>query len=68
MLEEVTAWRVCPFDSVYPIVYFDALLVKSREEGAAKTRAVYVALAIDMQGENRCWACGSRRRRGPFRG
>ncbi len=27
------------------------MFVKSREEGAAKTRAVYVALAIDMQGE-----------------
>ncbi len=51
VLEEVTAWQARPLDSVYPIVYFDALFVKSREEGAAKTRAVYVALAIDMQGE-----------------
>ena len=51
VLEEVNAWQARPLESVYPIVYFDALFVKSREEGAAKTRAVYVALAIDMQGE-----------------
>ena len=51
VLEEVTAWQARALESVYPIVYFDALFVKSREEGAAKTRAVYVALAIDMQGE-----------------
>ena len=51
VLEEVNAWQGRALESVYPIVYFDALFVKSREEGAAKTRAVYVALAIDMQGE-----------------
>ena len=51
VLEEVNAWQGRPLESVYPIVYFDVLFVKSREEGAAKTRAVYVALAIDMQGE-----------------
>ena len=33
------------------IVYFDALFVKSREEGS--TRAVYVALAIDIEGEKK---------------
>ena len=51
VLEEVNAWQARPLESVYPIVYFDALFVKSREEGSVKTRAVYVALAIDMQGE-----------------
>ena len=53
VLEEVTAWQARPLESVYPIVYFDALFVKSREEDAVKTRAVYVALAIDMQGEKK---------------
>ena len=51
VLEDAKAWQARPLESVYPIVYFDALFVKSREEGVAKTRAVYVALAIDMQGE-----------------
>ena len=51
VLEEVKAWQARPLQKVYPIVYFDALMVKSREEGSVKTRAVYVALAIDMDGE-----------------
>ena len=53
VLEEVTAWQARPLERVYPIVYFDALFVKSREEGSVKARAVYVALAIDMQGEKK---------------
>lgn len=51
VMEEVQAWQSRPLESVYPIVYFDALFVKSREEGVAKTRAVYVALAINIHGE-----------------
>ena len=53
VLEEVTAWQARPLERVYPIVYFDALFVKSREEGSVKTRAVYVALAIDIEGEKK---------------
>ena len=53
VLEEVTAWQARPLDRVYPIVYFDALFVKSREEGSVKRRAVYVALAIDIEGEKK---------------
>ena len=53
VLEEVTAWQARPLDRVYPIVYFDALFVKSREEESVKRRAVYVALAIDIEGEKK---------------
>ena len=53
VLEEVTAWQARPLERVYPIVYFDALFVKSREEGSVKTRAVYVALAIDIEGDKK---------------
>ena len=53
VLEEVTAWQARPLERVYPIVYFDALFVKSREEGSVKRRAVYVALAIDIEGEKK---------------
>ena len=51
LLEEVKAWQARPLEKVYPIVYFDVLFVESREEGSVQTRSVYVALAIDMQGE-----------------
>ena len=37
VLEEVTAWQARPLDRVYPIVYFDALFVKSREEGSGRS-------------------------------
>ena len=50
VLEEVTAWRNRPLEALYPIVFFDALRVKVRDEGIVKTKAVYVALALDTEG------------------
>jgi transposase-like protein len=51
VLEEVKAWRTRPLAAVYPILYFDALFVKSRQDGAVKNKAVYVALGINLDGE-----------------
>jgi putative transposase len=51
VLEDVKAWRSRPLSEVYPILYFDALVVKSRQEGPVKNRAVYLALGINLQGE-----------------
>ena len=45
------AWRGRALGAVYPIVYFDALYAKSRQDGAVKNKAVYLALGIDMEGE-----------------
>jgi putative transposase len=50
VLEEVRAWQSRPLDTVYPIVYLDALVVKMREQGQVQNRAVYVAIGINMQG------------------
>ena len=44
-------WQARPLASVYPILYFDALFVKSRQEGPVQTQAVYLALGIPMDGE-----------------
>ena len=44
--EEVRAWQSRPLAAVYPILYFDALYVKSREDGPVKNKAVYLAAAI----------------------
>lgn len=49
--EEVTAWQNRCLDAVYPIVYFDAIVVKIRHEGKVSNRAIYLALAIDMEGK-----------------
>src|SRR5438552_3725721 len=51
VLDEVRTWQSRPLASVYPILYFDALFVKSREEGAVQTKAVYLALGVTMDGE-----------------
>jgi putative transposase len=51
VLDEVRTWQARPLASVYPILYFDALFVKSRQEGAVQTKAVYLALGVTMDGE-----------------
>jgi putative transposase len=51
VLEEVRVWQSRPLSAVYPIGYFDALFVKSRQEGMVKTKAVYLALGVNLEGE-----------------
>jgi len=51
VLEEVKEWQNRPLDALYPIVFFDALRVKVRDEGIVKSKAVYVALALDTEGQ-----------------
>nr|PZN72632.1 MAG: IS256 family transposase [Pseudomonadota bacterium] len=51
VLEEVREWQNRPLEAVYPIVFFDALRVKIRDEGMVKNKAVYVALAYNGDGE-----------------
>jgi putative transposase len=51
VLEDVQAWRTRPLEAVYPIVYFDALRVKVREDRSVKNLACYLALGVDCDGE-----------------
>lgn len=50
VLDEVTTWQQRPLDRVYPVVIFDALRVKIRDEGVVRNKAVYLALGIDRDG------------------
>jgi putative transposase len=50
VLEEVTAWQQRPLAPCYPVIFFDALRVKIRDEGAVKTKAVYLALGVSPDG------------------
>lgn len=43
---EVTAWQARPLEVMYPVVFFDALGVKIREEAVVRNKAVYVALGV----------------------
>ena len=50
VLEEVTEWQNRPLDVCYPIVFFDCLRVKIRDEGFVRNKAVYIALGILADG------------------
>ena len=51
VIEEVREWQNRPLDCVYPVVIFDALRVKIRDEGIVRNKAVYLALGISTGGE-----------------
>jgi len=46
VLEEVAEWQNRPLDACFPLVFFDAIRVKIREEGFVRNKAVYIALGI----------------------
>ena len=48
--EELREWRSRPLEAVYPLVYFDALRVKIREEGVVQNKAVHLAIGITALG------------------
>jgi transposase-like protein len=51
VLDEVRDWQGRPLEPVYPVVFFDALRVKIRDEGTVKNKAVYVALGLKPSGD-----------------
>jgi putative transposase len=46
VVAEVTAWQARPLEPMYPVVFFDALRVKIRDESVVRSKAVYLALAV----------------------
>jgi putative transposase len=50
VLEAVVEWQNRPLERSYPVIYFDALRVKIRDEGSVKNKAVYLALGIASDG------------------
>lgn len=46
VLDEVAEWQNRPLDPLFPIVFFDAIRVKIRDEGFVRNKAVYIALGI----------------------
>jgi len=51
VLDEVKIWQQRPLNSIYPIVYLDCLIVRSRDTGAIQNKAVYLALGVNSDGE-----------------
>jgi putative transposase len=50
VLDEVRAWQSRPLDSVYPILYLDALQVKVKSQGRVQNKAIYLAFGVNLQG------------------
>ena len=50
VLETVAEWQNRPLEPMYPLVFFDALRVKIRDEGLVRNKAVYVALGVTPEG------------------
>ena len=46
VMAEVTAWQSRPLEPMYPVVFFDALRVKIREDAVVRSKAVYLALGV----------------------
>jgi putative transposase len=50
VIDEVRAWQTRPLDSIYPIVYLDAIQVKVKSQGRVVNRAIYPAFGVNLQG------------------
>jgi putative transposase len=50
-MDETKAWQARALEALYPIVYQDCIHVKTRDTGAVRAKAVYLALGINMAGE-----------------
>lgn len=51
VLDEVKQWQQRPLDALYPVVYLDCLVVRSRDSGPVQNKSVYLALGINTDGE-----------------
>jgi transposase-like protein len=69
VVTEVIAWQARPLEPMYPVVFFDALRVKIKDEGVVRNKAVYLALGVaPPMAPAIFWACGSRTPKGPSSG
>lgn len=50
VMDAVKEWQARPLEACYPLIFFDAIRVKIRDEGFVRNKAVYVALGIQPDG------------------
>ena len=51
VMAEALSWQNRPLETMYPVVFFDALRVKIRDDGVVSNKAVYLALGIQADGQ-----------------
>lgn len=50
IIDLAAQWRARPLESLYPIVFFDAIYYKVRQDGRIVSKAAYTCLGIDQKG------------------
>jgi len=50
ILPEIEQWQSRPLESVYPILWLDAIHYKVRQDNAIKTKAVYCLIGLNREG------------------
>ena len=50
VIDEVRAWQTRPLDSLYPIIYLDALMVKVRDGAHVINKAIYLVIGVNIEG------------------
>lgn len=68
VLEEVAAWQQRPLDPAYPLVFFDAIRVKIRDEGMVRNKAIHIALGVWPTAPRWSWGYGWNRMKAPNSG
>jgi putative transposase len=51
VLQDVRAWQSRTLDAIYPIIYLDCIMVKVRADKGIVNKAVYLALAVNVEGQ-----------------
>jgi putative transposase len=50
IIDEVESWQNRGLDKIYPVIFLDCIVVKCKEDNRVINKAVYLALAINMDG------------------
>jgi putative transposase len=51
VMESATEWQARPLQNVYPIIFFDAIHYKVKENGKVVSKASYTCLGVDLEGK-----------------
>ena len=51
VMDEVLIWQNRPLEPVYPIIYLDCIMVKIQQDKRVINKAVYLALAVTLEGK-----------------
>ena len=50
LIDEAAAWQSRPLERLYPIMYFDTMMIKCYENAQIKNKAVYLAIGVNPEG------------------